>query len=283
MTATIEPLATLGDPLARIDQLAATSLEELAQDAALMTRTDRKYVVPAASLPDLLVALEALDPGLRVLEIGGRRRHRYDSTYLDTPGLEAYWRAARGRRHRFKIRARHYLDTGVAFTEVKTRGARGATVKARVPRDVGPVAGTHPALSRHDGAFVGAELDGAGLEHVDVATLRPTLRTTYVRTTLWLPGSGSRVTIDVDLAWSLPEGAGTARVAGLAVVETKSPGARSGVDRTLWTQGHRPERISKYATGLALMHPGLPAHRWHRVSTRHLQPHLTYSHGQESA
>ena len=271
------------DPLARVDLLEATSLAELTTDAALMTRTDRKYVVPVVALPEVVAALQALDPGLRVLEIDGLRRHRYDSTYLDTPGLEAYWRAARGRRHRFKVRARHYLDSGAAFTEVKTRGTRGSTVKARIPRGGSAAAAVPYGLSAEDDAFVGDELDGAGLAHVDVTALVPTLRTGYTRTTLWLPTSGARVTIDLDLVWSLPGGGGTARVPGLAVVETKSPGARSGVDRRLWSQGHRPVRISKYGTGLALLHPDLPAHRWNRVRARHLEPHLTYSQTQEPA
>lgn len=283
MTTTVERPVAAGDPLARIDRLEATSLAELTADAALMTRTDRKYVVPVAALPDVVAALQVLDPGLRVLEIDGLRRHRYDSTYLDTPELEAYWRAARGRRHRFKVRARHYLDSGSAFTEVKTRGVRGATVKARIPR-AGTAAAVGPwRLSAGDDAFVGAELGGAGLAHVDVTALVPTLRTGYTRSTLWLPASGARVTVDLDLVWSLPGGGGTARVPGLAVVETKSPGARSGLDRTLWSQGHRPVRISKYGTGLALLHPDLPAHRWNRVRARHLEPHLIRSQTQESA
>ena len=227
--------------------------------------------------------MQALDPSLTVLEIGGRRRHRYDSTYLDTPELEAYWRAARRRRHRFKVRTRHYVDTDLAFTEVKTRGPRGSTVKSRVPSvpgasDVAPL-----GLTTADDAFVGTELARAGLAHVDVDGLVPTLRTSYLRSTLWLPGSGARVTLDVDLSWSLPWDDTVGSVPGLAVVETKTAGASTGVDRALWSQGHRPVRISKYATGLALMLPDLPAHRWHRVRTRHLQQHVTYHQTQESA
>ncbi len=138
-------------------------------------------------------------------------------------------------------------------------------------------------LSEHDDGFVGSQLAHAGLPHVDVAALVPMLRTSYLRSTLWLPGSGARVTLDVDLSWSLPWETTIGRVPGLAIVETKTAGASTGVDRALWAQGHRPIRISKYATGLALMLPDLPAHRWHRVRTRHLQQHLTYSQTQESA
>lgn len=265
-----------------LDRLPSTSLEALTASAALMTRTDRKYVVPVGDLPALVSALHGLDPDLRVLEIEGRRQHRYDSTYLDTPELEAYWRAARSRRHRFKVRTRRYADTDLAFTEVKTRGPRGSTVKSRVPRDGG--SGTALSLlTPTDDAFVGSELARAGLEHVDVDGLVQTLHTSYLRSTLWLPGSGARVTLDVDLSWSLPWGDTVGSVPGLAVVETKTAGASAGVDRALWAQGHRPVRISKYGTGLALMLPDLPAHRWHRVRTRHLQQHVIYHQTQESA
>jgi hypothetical protein len=265
-----------------LNQFPAASLSELTGEAALMTRTDRKYVIPAHSLASLIAGLGQRDPELKVLEIDGRRRHRYDSTYFDTPQLEAYWSAARRRRRRFKVRLRHYVDTGQAFTEVKTRGPRGSTVKARVPRENGePSAAPH--LRSDDDGFVTAELGRAGLGHVDAAALVPTLRTGYLRSTLWLPGCHARVTIDLDLAWSLPWGDTIGRLPGLAIVETKTAGARTGVDRTLWTQGHRPVRISKYGTGMALMLADLPAHNWHRVLTRHLQPHVRHSQIQETA
>ena len=268
----------------RLDHLRTTSLAELTEGAALMTRTDRKYVVPVGDLPALVNALPGLDPDLKVLEIEGRRRHRYDSTYLDTPELEAYWRAARSRRHRFKVRTRHYVDTDLAFTEVKTRGPRGTTVKSRIPSP-GEASGLapRPLTSEDDDASSGASWPAPGSAHVDVDALVPTLRTSYLRSTLWLPGSGARVTLDVDLSWSLPWEDTVGSVPGLAVVETKTAGASTGVDRALWAQGHRPVRISKYGTGLALMLPDLPAHRWHRVRTRHLEQHVIYHQTQESA
>jgi hypothetical protein len=64
------------------------------------------------------------------------------------------------------------------------------------------------------------------------------------------------------------------------VIETKSPpGAAGPLDRRLWSLGHRPVRISKYGTGLALLTPDLPGNRWHRVTSRHLAGHLTLREG----
>ena len=106
-------------------------------------------------------------------------------------------------------------------------------------------------------------------------TLMPALSTTYERTTLHLPADGARVTIDTTLTWSHPsaatgEAGETYQACGYAVVETKNPATPSPADRLLWAAGYRPTRVSKYATGMALLHPGLPANTWHRVMHREL-------------
>jgi hypothetical protein len=55
----------------------------------------------------------------------------------------------------------------------------------------------------------------------------------------------------------------------MAIVETKTGSTASRVDRLLWSRGHRPVRISKYATGLAALHPELPTGVWRRTLRRH--------------
>ena len=277
------------------DHLASTSLAELNGAAGLLTRVDRKYLVPMERAQDLV---DGLTSDARVLDIDGQRRFFYASTYFDTPGLEAFMLTARKRRRRFKVRTRTYLDTGLCFLEVKTRGARGTTVKRRM--------GYHPDdASRLTGpgrAFVAACLASTGVTGPaaarDIAAaLRPVLATTYERTTLHLPEAEARATIDTALTWRrltpaarerTAAGAGAPQalrpahltaaidggepvaVAGVAVVETKNPATPSPADRALWDAGHRPARISKYATGMALLHPELPANRWYRTLTHEL-------------
>ena len=53
------------------------------------------------------------------------------------------------------------------------------------------------------------------------------------------------------------------------IVETKTDGASSVFDRLLWGAGYRPVKISKFATGLAALHPELPSNRWHPVLRAH--------------
>jgi hypothetical protein len=253
--------------------LPGIGLEGLVAGAALLTRVDRKYVVPVDQVPSLVADLASLDPCLRVLDIDGRRWHRYGSTYFDTPDLEAYFRTARRRRRRFKVRTREYVDAAAAYTEVKTRGQRGTTVKTRTPR--GEATDT---LSDDEAGFVRSELGRFGLGEVDVASLVPVLRTAYLRSTLWLPSRAARVTIDTDVAWSLAWAPGASRIPRLAVIETKSATAATGIDRVLWRRGHRPARISKYGAGLALLLDDLPAHRWRRVLEQHLRPQTRTDH-----
>ncbi|MEU4692847.1 polyphosphate polymerase domain-containing protein [Actinoplanes sp. NPDC023714] len=235
------------------------SLEELVSEAALLTRLDRKYLIPAAELPELLDRMPA---GVRMLEIDGRRSFAYRSIYFDTPGLDSYRAAATGRRRRFKIRIRTYLDSGLDFVEVKTRGARGVTVKERIPYE-----GDGSCLGSAGLSYAAEVLHSAGISP-EGFDFRPVMATYYRRTTLYVPATGSRVTVDSDLAWMLPDGA-TRRMPDSVVVETKSARAASDVDRLLWSLGHRPRRISKYATGLAALRPDLPANKWHGVLRRH--------------
>ena len=277
------------------DHLTSTSLAELNSAAGLLTQVDRKYLVPLERAQELVGDLTS---EARVLDIDGRRRFSYASTYFDTPGLEAFMLAARKRRRRFKVRTRTYLDTGLCFLEVKTRGARGTTVKRRMgyhPDDASRLTG--PGRSFVAVCLASTGVTGPAAAREIAAALRPVLATTYERTTLHLPEAEARATIDTALTWrrltpgvrtrtagvagapqalrpahltaAIDDGEPVA-VAGVTVIETKNPATPSPADRALWNAGHRPARISKYATGMALLHPKLPANRWYRTLTHEL-------------
>ena len=241
--------------LASVTALPQVDLAELVTCAARQTRVDRKYVLPVGAADRVVAALGRTE-GARVLEAEGARDFGYASLYLDTPDLTGYHLAARGRRRRFKVRRRTYVDSGDAFVEVKTRGVRGTTVKQRVPDD-GDASG-----------FVDAALRAAGHHGVRARELRPVLHTAYRRTTLLLPATDDRVTVDTGLTWELPGGPALT-LPGLAVVETKTGSGASAADRLLWRCGHRPARISKYGTGLAALRGDLPDNRWWPVLRRH--------------
>jgi len=257
---------------AAMDRFAAVGLDVLVDEAALLTRVDRKYVVPAADLPGLLARVPA---GTRSLQIGGLRVFAYRSTYLDTPDLAAYHAAGRGRRRRFKVRSRAYLDTGTCWLEVKTRGSRGTTVKERIAH---PDLEDRP-LTGEGRRFVDEAFARGGIRGIAATDLEPVVATAYRRGTLLLPDA-SRATIDVDLVWTSLRATRTRcgnddDRPGLAVVETKTGSTPSAVDRLLWAHGHRPLDISKFAVGLAALDPTLPRLKWARTLRRDLgvRPH----------
>lgn len=247
----------MADHTTDLDTLDPISLDQLLAVAELQTRKDRKYLIAADAIGDLLADVE----GLRVLDIDGVRDFQYESVYFDTPERISYLSAAQRRPHRFKVRTRTYLDTATSMLEVKVRDGRGRTVKHRHPYEMGD----RCELTADGRTFIHSVGPAGGVAD----ELRPTLMTTYRRSTLVVAAGEARATIDTDVTWHTPEGASTS-LAGMALIETKTPGRSCDVDRALWRRGLRPTTISKYCTGLAALHPELPANKWHRVLQRHL-------------
>ncbi|WP_036508119.1 polyphosphate polymerase domain-containing protein [Nocardioides sp. URHA0020] len=243
----------------RLHAMAPISLAELVDRAELLTRVDRKYVVPVREAQLLMDSLSGLG---QVLEIDGRRAFGYRSTYLDTPGRDSFHTSGRSHRRRWKVRTRTYLDSSSSWLEVKTRAARGQTVKLRIEH---PDAEEVGGLTADGQGFV-ASVVPPGV----TSRLEPVLVTDYRRTTLFLPDSRSRVTVDVDLGWTSLIQGGDLERPSLAIVETKTGSTPSQVDRLMWSRGHRPARISKYGVGMAALHPDLPRLKWHRALDKHL-------------
>lgn len=237
-----------------IDDLATVTLSELDAVAALQTRTDRKYIVTPENLDDVISLL----PGLRVLAIDDRRVFSYESVYFDTPALRCYHDAARRRPRRFKVRTRTYLDSGRCAVELKHRDARGRTVKERRDHGIEFRREIAPAMEFLTSfPTVGAVSD----------ELAPTLTTSYRRSTLLVGDDGGRATIDGDVT-AVDESGHRFDLSCHVLVETKSNGGPTPLDRVLWRLHVRPVRISKYCTSLAALHPDLPAHPWHRTLAR---------------
>lgn len=243
--------------------LDAVSLDELNASAALLTRTDRKYVIPTAALAPVAADLTGVGH-VRALELDGSRVGTYESTYFDTVDLAGWSASAHPRRRRWKVRTRVYADSDTCWLELKTRNGRGHTVKERLE---------HPLRMRAtigggSAQWLGERFAAAGMA-VRPDDLVTTLTTAYGRAT-WLV-DGARITLDENLHFGCGErlvGAGD-----VVVVETKSAASGPGaVDRVLWRHGHRPIRISKYGAGMCVMHPELASNRWHRVLHRTLRP-----------
>lgn len=239
-----------------LSQIAPVSLATLTTEASLLTRVDRKYLIP---LDEAVALLGMLDPRTRVLELSGARSFAYESVYFDTAERLSYHLAARSRRRRFKLRSRRYGATDTAYLEMKTRGGRGLTVKERIGYQT-----EHCRRLTTEGRIYSAEaLAGIGLDPTLVTRLEPALTTRYHRTTL-LASDGTRATIDASLAWNDADGR-TLELPGWVIVESKTAGPPSSIDQSLWRRGIRPEGLSKFGTGTAALHPELSSNKWSRL------------------
>ncbi len=241
------------------DMFESISLRELNAAAELQTRQDRKYVVPVGLLGILATEIAS---DARVLRINGLANFAYESHYFDTPERASYLAAVRERSHGYKVRTRSYLDSDTCFLEVKTRNGRGETVKNRMEYAIED----RLALTELGRSFVRNSAEVGS----EAENLEPVLQTNYQRTTLVLGNEPVRATVDVGLSFTNPPG-GTAALHDYAIVETKTVGSRSAIDRLLWDYGHRPDTFSKFGVGLAVLHPELPANRWNRVLRQYFQ------------
>lgn len=254
------------DTLTRLETI---SLEELNRIAELQKRVDCKYLVPAE---EAVQFPRYLPQGSQVLEIEGGTTSEYYSIYFDTPDWTLYSLAASKRRRRVKVRTRAYLDSGIGFLEIKTKGTRGMTEKVRIP---------HPfnslwELSDADLDFIRVSLISQGIDPAIAENLEPVTATGYDRSTYVVPEfkgeKAARVTVDTNLYWESLD-AGRYRYPGaksliecpaLAIVETKTERQSSRINRSLWHAGMRQSSISKYCVGTAALNPFLPSNKWHR-------------------
>jgi VTC domain len=239
--------------------LPAASLAEVIERSALQARIEHKYLVPLERFAELAAWLSDTHA---VLEVDQRRGFAYESVYFDTSDLLTYRQHLQGRRRRYKVRTRAYLDSGDCSFEVKLKGRREQTIKARLPY---PVADrTH--LTPQAQAFLADQLREAYGQPAPQLAARVTIA--YRRTTLVDLQGGTRLTCDVDLTWT-----GWGKVAvGLSrhvLVETKRPGPHGDADIALRGLGLRPIEMSKYCVAVALLHPGIRANPWHRTLRRY--------------
>ncbi len=215
-------------------------------ELAALDRSDAKYLLDEAVAAALL---ESLPRDYCVLEVAGQRVSRCRTLYLDTPDLAMY-RAHHSRRpFRSKVRSREYLATGDAFFEVKTRGKRGRTTKARAP--VTSLVAQLPREGLTTEVRPLSDERGAG------DRLQPVLLNEFTRLTLVHVRERERVTMDVDLRFS--DGHATLTLPGVVVVEVKQERSnrRSPARSSLRRMGLREERFSKYCAGVALLCDGV--------------------------
>jgi hypothetical protein len=223
-----------------LEPLAPISLGALEDRAALLRRTDVKYVVERDRLAAVFGRLREDHD---VLEIDGRRAFAYETVYFDTSDLRCFREHAAGVIPRFKARTRHYVDAGTCVFEVKIKPAEGETDKHQTGHDA-------PAdvLRPGDEQLLETTLHDAGIAPPD--TLEPVLRTSFDRVALAAREGAARLTVDLGVRLASMEGAAVQLRDGLVLIETKSADGESAADSALRALGAQPIGLSKYRTGI---------------------------------
>jgi hypothetical protein len=86
--------------------------------------------------------------------------------------------------------------------------------------------------------------------------MRPTLLTRFTRITLASREGSERLTCDVGVRLSTPDGQAAGMREGMILVETKSERGESPADRVLAELGLEPISLSKYRVGMSLVGGG---------------------------
>ena len=230
-----------------LQQYAPISLKEM-ERAKLLRRVDTKYLMSQAQLQQ---ALEGMAQDYAVLEIKKRRQHRYQTLYFDTPDLALYQQHHNGWRSRYKVRSRAYVDSRLAFMEVKRKTNKNVTVKSRLQT---------PMLATRVNPYAGGFLH----DHFPYATdgLEQTLWNSFRRITLVSKHRLERLTLDVGLSFWV--GRDRVDFPGVAIAEIKQKhfSLNSDFIDQMRALGVRPMSFSKYCIGVALLYDGVKSNRF---------------------
>lgn len=221
----------------------ATNLEAMDR-VRLMNRTDIKYMI---SISRLNLLLNALINHYKVLEVEGERNSRYQTLYFDTPQFSNYLEHHNGKRHRYKIREREYIESHLSFLEVKEKSNKGRTAKSRIKLNE-----ILPELSESSKVFVASKAN-----HSEV--LEPKLWNSFRRITLVNKTANERVTIDTGIAFYF--GDRHTSLNDLVIVEIKQSGVNRHSPIISYFKENliRADGISKYCLGVAMLYPQLKA------------------------
>jgi hypothetical protein len=220
-----------------LQTFAPISLKEI-EGVALMNRTDTKYILSKSQLSDIL---DAVKLHYRILEINGARNNHYQSQYYDTHDYYFYRRHHNGKKNRLKIRKRLYVESSLTFLEVKFKSNKGRTEKSRTK-----LMELAEELSAENISYI---QDTSHFEDL----LEPKLMNSFERLTLVDQSLSERITIDMDVAFQV--GTRTLRIPDLVIVEAKQErqNRHSVFLAALKERLIRPESVSKYCLGIALM------------------------------
>lgn len=217
------------------------SLEEM-DHVKLLDRIDTKYIIHEDKLQEYLAAVATQ---YSLLMISGKSLHHYETLYFDTPGFHLYQMHQNGKRNRYKLRCRKYVDSGISFFEVKSKTNTCRTIKSRIQVENIPETLNEPLnqyISEHT----------PDVYHYYV----PTLRVFFDRITLVNKQANERLTLDLNLRYT--SNGFEKKIQKIVIVEVKQEKHSVSPFRELMKIKRQPQNyMSKYCLGITYLNKGL--------------------------
>ena len=229
-----------------IYKMPSISLGEM-DAVALMKRTDTKFVIPLNKLSGLL---NEISNQYCVLEVNKKRIMSYSSQYFDTSEKRFYFDHHNGKTNRLKVRIRKYVDSNIAFLEIKKKDGKGFTTKSRTP-----IPDFEMSLTTQSNTFIQKTTSQS-------FQLEPSLYNDFKRITLVSNNLNERVTIDLNLSFTLNECVKTFEK--IIIIEVKQEGVNrnSPIVQALRNSREYPFSMSKYCIGVLQHFQGLKYNRF---------------------
>lgn len=222
----------------QIELFDTVSLDDL-KKVKLLNRRDTKYVIPIEKIDALLVSIREK---YRVLQIEADRSIDYDTIYYDTCNYDFYSSHQNGKKNRFKVRYRTYLNNNQSFLEVKKKNNKSRTDKIR--KKLEPQRPPDPdSVFR----FIKKEIQGFNED------VQESLKVHFSRITLCDVQFKERVTLDRSLTFL--KGDNKVSYSMFAIVEVKQDKLEkeSPIMTYLRENKYQPFRISKYCLGISAL------------------------------
>ena len=220
------------------------STPELLLQRNLLQRYDSKFILSEKELWTQIVP--QISDSYSVVVDNHVFWQRYESLYFDTVNFQCAQDHHRGRRPRYKIRFRHYLDRKRSFIEIKSKNNTNITHKHRIEV---------PFHSNQITSDIATQIETT--TPFKVSNLVPSLQSSYRRLTLVGTQSNERVTIDFQLQLSYQDNQEHFTPCTFVEVKQDKFNPKTPIIRQLQRSKASKLSISKYCTGIALFIPKL--------------------------
>jgi hypothetical protein len=231
----------MNDLVTTLSNFIPISLEEM-DHVKLLDRIDTKYVIHEDQLCEYLSEISAR---YDLLVIAGKSFHPYETLYFDTADFHLYQMHHNGKLNRFKLRCRKYVDSGIAFFEIKSKTNTDRTVKKRMP-----VVDIPEMLDESLNQYIHEHTPGETQNYI------PALRVFFDRITLVNKHANERLTVDLNLRYKC--NGIEKKIRKIVIVEVKQEKHSISPFRELMKMRRQPKNyLSKYCMGLTCLHKEL--------------------------